>query len=355
MQASVPSSTDIIGQHQRMKLRDGRYLLLGFIAIAPLAILWALSSGAYHIGLWELISTQGDTAFELAILLDIRLPRVLMTVSTGAGLAVCGLTLQALTRNPLADPGLLGVSACAALFAGISMLISSRLFAEFGAPMLFTPAMAFAGAAVAMLALIAISRRNRGSGNLLLILAGVAVNAAAMTCLGLVTFIADDQTLRQITFWSMGSYAGSSWPMVWLTSITVVFCLVYLFKQRYALMQLSCGEQQARCQGVNVALLKRKTLLVCAAIIAVCVSFTGIVGFVGLVVPHICRLLLGGHLGRLMPVVAIVGGLLVTIADTLARTLIVPAELPVGLLTSTLGVPFFIYLIWHQQSRGQHV
>lgn len=350
----------------RGRIRDIQYkqdarlrnILLFALASFPVCILWAMNSGAIQINTLALVwSNDAYTHANLhaAILTEIRFPRIVMTFATGAGLAICGLTLQSLCRNPLADPGLLGVSASAALFAGIGFLILNQSGLSVLPEVLFIPTMAFIGAAVSIALLLLITRNVSIADNLLLVLTGVAINAGAGTLLGLVTFVVDDQTLREITFWSMGSYAGIDWSISLVSSFLICIGCVYLWVKKSVIMLLSLGDSHARFQGLDVKRNKTGLLVVCALITAVCVSFTGIVGFVGLIVPHICRMLVGSHLKLLIPASLLGGGCLVVVADTFARVLIVPAELPIGLLTSGLGVPFFIYLILRTKHKGSHV
>jgi iron complex transport system permease protein len=288
---------------------------------------------------------------EKRIITDIRAPRALMTLATGAGLAICGLVLQAMCRNPLADPGLVGVSSGAALFASIAILLSSFYTISATFSLVFVPLMAFAGAGLALVLLLVIASYRNSINTLVLILTGVAINAGAQTLLGLITFIADDNTLRLITFWQMGSYAGIDWNQA-LAAILIVSSATFLFwRKADAIMLLEIGEQHAQIQGIPVAKLKHTLLIIVALVSAICVCFTGIVGFVGLVVPHICRMLIGNQLKTLLPTVAIAGGILVTLADVMARVVIVPAELPIGLLTSALGVPFFLWLILREKRK----
>lgn len=340
---------------QSSKLR--KLIVCGLLCV-PIITLWALNSGAIAIDTATLLlgqNTQYVNDLHTAILTEIRLPRIIMTFITGSGLAMCGLLLQSLCRNPLADPGLIGVSASSALFAGLGFLLLTQELFQTMPQVLFIPIMAFIGASLAIALLLAITRNLPVGDNLILILAGVAINAGAATLLGLITFVVDDQTLRQISFWSLGSYAGISWPVANVSLLVISLGGMFLWRKLPSLQLISLGEQQAAFQGLNVNRCKTQLLIVCALITAVCVSFTGIVGFVGLIVPHICRLILGTQLRLLMLACILVGGCLVVVSDTLARTLIVPAELPIGLITSILGVPFFVYLIVSAKGRSGHV
>ena len=339
--------------------RQGRkthIYLAAFFAAIPVAVILSLSVGASSIDLLGvLINTEVNRELAWVVLWEIRLPRILMTLVTGAGLAISGVVLQSLCRNPLADPGLIGVSAGAALFAAIGIWLTSLITISSAIAPFLIPIMAFTGAILSIVLLFAIAAGGGKLNNLILILSGVAINAAAITLLGFVTYLVDDDTLRLITFWSYGSYAGIQHVVALLTLAVVVVGALGIWRQRNALMLIALNEQQARVQGINTDKVKYLSLCAVAAIVAVCVSFTGIVGFVGLVVPHICRMLLHSHLRVLLPAAALVGALLVTLSDTIARTVIAPSELPVGLITSLLGIPFFLTLILQEKRKFGHV
>lgn len=350
-----------------------RFYMLTLFSLMPFSVFWALSSGAIEIDLMGLLfsfehsSNDFDNKALAAqqlilsnyVFWDIRLPRVGMTMITGAGLAVCGTVLQTLCRNPLADPGLVGVSSGAALFAAFGiMLVSTHSLPEYlpqWVVVSIVPLFASVGSILALLLLLSIAGGRSGLDTLMLILAGVAINAGAMTLLGFINYTVDDATLRQITFWSMGSYAGINIMNLAIAFGVISVAMCVIASQIGHLMLISTGEKQARFQGLNVSKVKVICLLAVSAIVAVSVSFTGIVGFVGLVVPHICRMVMGEHLRILLPASALLGSILVTCADTLARTMIIPAELPIGLLTSLIGVPFFLYLIVREKRKLSHV
>ena len=358
MRNDLLDASRAISDIQAKQSQQLRKLIIAGLIGFPVLLVWALNSGAITIDTVTLIFSDNVTThseLHLSILTEIRLPRIIMTFITGAGLAMCGLLLQCICRNPLADPGLIGVSASSALFAGLGFLLLTQTHFSFLPEVLFIPVMAFLGAGLAITLLLLITRNLPVGDSLILILAGVAINAGAATLLGLVTFLVDDQTLRQISFWSLGSYAGINWSIVSISVSVIGTGALFLWRKIPSLYLLSLGEQQAAYQGLNVNRCKTQLLIVCALMTAVCVSFTGIVGFVGLIVPHICRLIIGVQLPLLMLSSGLVGGCLVVIADTLARVIIIPAELPIGLITSALGVPFFIYLILSAKSGLKYV
>jgi iron complex transport system permease protein len=326
-------------------------LIMALFVVAVIA----LNAGAVDVNLWRWLSVGASSPLQHTILWDIRFPRIVMTMITGAGLALCGAVLQAICRNPLADPGLIGVSSCAALFAGAAFAVLGTVHLPLFLMSYFVPLSAFLGASLALILLLKIADSEQGMNTLVLILAGVAINAGAMTLLGLIQFVVDDATLRQITFWSMGSYAGINYTSLSITIVPVMLGTYYFWQIRHQLMLMSCSEKQAKYQGVDTRKIKLISLWAVAAIVAVCVSFTGIVGFVGLVVPHICRMVFGTHLKVLLPTSLLSGALLVALADTLARTIIIPAEIPIGLITSMVGVPFFLYLIVREKRKFDYV
>ena len=338
---------DISIAHWREKANHTLHIRLALLTVTLLlAMFLGVTQGALSIDLSGTL-----TELEKAIIWDIRFPRMLMTVATGAGLAMCGLVLQALTRNPLADPGIVGVSSFSALFASIAILLSVSIAIPQWLGMFFVPAMAFIGASLSLIMLLVIAGYKQSMNTLVLILTGVALNAGAATLLGLVVYLADEETLRVITFWQLGSYSGINWSQALTALIVVSVAGAYLFRHAKPIMLLQLGEQHARFQGIPVDKLKRTLLILVALVTAICVCFTGIVGFIGLVVPHISRMLVGSKLTILLPSSMLVGASLVTLADVSARLLVVPAELPIGLLTSALGVPFFLGLILREKKK----
>jgi iron complex transport system permease protein len=320
-----------------------------------LTCLISLNIGAIQINVFKELFTNQTSALTHTLIWNIRMPRLLMTLATGAGLALCGTVLQAICRNPLADPGLVGVSSAAALFAAVAIALLSVTQVNEDLALYFVPISAFVGSILCLGLLIKIADSETGMNTLMLILSGVAINAGAMALLGIVQFVVDDATLRQIAFWSMGSYAGSNYLAFSVVLLPLILGTRYFWSIRQPLMLMSCSEKQAKYQGVDTQKIRIISLCVVAAVIAACVSFSGIVSFVGLVVPHVCRMLIGSNLRYLLPASMLMGALLVAFADTVARVIVAPAEIPVGLVTSLIGVPFFIYLIMREKKRLKHV
>lgn len=338
-----------LSQWRYDSIRRVKPRIFTMLTAAFIAVFMGMTKGALTIDLFSSLSH-----LERTVLLDIRGPRVTMTMVTGAGLAMCGLILQALTRNPLADPGIIGVSLFSALFAAVAIFLSAFLVIPQWITPIFIPSMAFIGALTSLALLMGIAGYRQNLNTLVLILTGVALNAGAATLLGFIVYLSDDNTLRAITFWQLGSYSGISWYQAISCTIFITFSYVYFSRNTKKIMVLQLGEQQARFQGVQVDSLKRFLLIFVALVTALCVCFTGIVGFVGLVVPHITRMIVGSNLAILLPSSVLVGASLVTFADVLARLLVTPAELPIGLLTSALGVPFFLSLILREKKKFSH-
>lgn len=301
-----------------------------------------------------LIDRDQVSAAFAAVVLDIRLPRILLGSLTGAALAVAGASLQGVVRNPLADPGLIGVSSGAALGAvlaiagGIATL--PGLAALSGS--LVIAVSAFAGALVASVVTLRLATEDGRTSVMTLLLAGIAINAGAAAVIGYFMYAADNEQLRNITLWTLGSLAGGSTETNLTAGVVVLVGLVVLFRDRDRLDLMLLGEAEAFHVGVNVESLKRRVVLLSALMVGAVVAFSGLIGFVGLVVPHICRLLLGPSHRTLLPASAFLGAGLLAFADIGARTLAAPAELPIGVLTAALGTPFFLGLLIAAQRRG---
>jgi iron complex transport system permease protein len=283
-----------------------------------------------------------------AVLLSIRLPRIGLAILAGAGLAVCGAALQALFRNPLADPGLLGISSGAALGAGL-MIVAGPLnpFARLGG--FAVPLAAFLGALAATGAVQVCSGNRARRAPSTLLLAGIAVNALAGAGIGLLSWLADDAALRNFTFWTLGSLSAATWPLLAPVALLVVPAVALLARQAAALNALLLGEAEAGHLGIDVRRLKAQVIALSALAVGAVVAVTGIVGFVGLVAPHLVRLAIGPDHRTLLPGTALAGALLLGGADLGARTLAAPAELPIGLLTALIGGPFFLWLLRRRQ------
>jgi iron complex transport system permease protein len=321
-----------------------------FISLAValvLVIIAACASGAVRIPLADFphllfgVAAPGDSLMR-SVLIDVRLPRVVFSVVAGAALSITGATMQALFRNPLAEPGLIGVSAGGALGAVAAIVFTSGGF-------WFLAPAAFVGSLVAMAVAYAVGRRAPGVAGLLL--AGIAVNSVAASVIGLFTLMADDSQLRDLTFWSMGSLSGATWPLLAFLAPWIFLLSAWLLSRWRVMNALLLGEREAQHLGFAMRSVRRELVIVCALIVGPLVAATGGIGFVGLVVPHLVRMVLGANHRRLLPATLLAGALALALADWLARIVVAPAEIPIGLITSLIGGPFFLWLL----ARGRRI
>ncbi|MDW2643459.1 iron ABC transporter permease [Citrobacter sp. HN-141] len=294
--------------------------------------------------LWQ----DGDDALR-QIWLTIRLPRVLLALVIGGSLALAGCVMQGLFRNPLADPGLLGISSGAACAVALWVVLPISLPALL---MLYAPMMAaFLGALAATVVIFILSQQRDGSLSRLL-LVGIAINALCGAAVGVLSWISNDAQLRQLSLWGMGSLGSAQWSTLLAVTSLMLPTVLVIWRLAAALNLLQLGEEEAHYLGVDVRTIQRILLLCSALLVAAAVSVSGVIGFIGLVVPHLMRMWLGSDHRAVIPGSVLAGAFLLLIADTLARTAVAPAEMPVGLLTSILGAPWFLWLIFRQ--RGAH-
>ncbi|MCC6074195.1 FecCD family ABC transporter permease [Pseudomonas sp. GCM10022188] len=277
---------------------------------------------------------------------QLRLPRALLGLAVGAVLGLAGVAMQGLFRNPLADPGLIGVSSGAALGAALAIVGASQLGGLPGwlAPWLLSVC-AFAGGLAVTALVYRLGRREGQTRVATMLLAGIALSALAGAAIGLFSYLADDATLRSLTFWNLGSLNGASYARLWPLLPVCLGVALWLPRRATALNALLLGESEARHLGFEVERLKRELVLCVALGVGAAVAAAGMIGFVGLVVPHLVRLLTGPDHRRLLPAAALAGATLLLLADLAARLLLAPAELPIGTLTALLGAPFFLYLL----------
>ena len=285
-----------------------------------------------------------------AIVSVIRIPRVILGVFVGAALGISGAALQGLFRNPLVDPGLIGVSSGGALGASIWII--------FGASISFIPeylrvfmisVFAFFGSLVAMILVYQIGSRRGHVSVAAMLLAGIAINALAAAALGFLIFVSDDTQLRSINFWTLGSLGGAIWGKIWPSLLIILSASILILRDAKNLNLFALGEADAKHLGCDTVRLKRRMVVLPAMATAAAVSVSGIIGFIGLVAPHLIRLMIGADHRLVLPGSALLGIALILTADILARTAAAPAELPLGIITSLIGAPFFIWLLIRQK------
>jgi iron complex transport system permease protein len=299
--------------------------------------------------------TTGEPAMigrDQLVLWSIRLPRIAMAAMIGGMLAAAGAVMQGLFRNPLADPGLVGVSSGGGLAAAATIVMGDRLLADTGiaVPVGVLPVAAFAGALATTTLLYRFATREGRTSIANLLLGGLAIAALANAGIGLLVFLADDRQLRDITFWMLGSLSGATWSKIAALApflAALVLCLPFIAR---GLDVLVLGEAEAFYGGIAVERLKRASIVLVAAATGAAVSLTGVIGFVGIIVPHLLRLVLGPGHRLLLPASVLLGAALLLAADTFARVLAAPAELPIGIVTAVIGAPFFLLLLLRQRT-----
>lgn len=315
-------------------------LALGPVSLAP-GDTWRAVLSLIGVGSSDPQLTQAEL-----ILGQIRLPRTLLGLAVGAVLALTGVAMQGLFRNPLADPGLIGVSSGAALGAAVAIVFGSAFG---GLPTALEPyllsASAFAGGLLVTATVYRLGRRDGQTHVATMLLAGIALTALAGAAIGLFTYLADDATLRTLTFWNLGSLNGASYARLWPLLLIAVAVALWLPRRAAALNALLLGESEARHLGFSVERLKRELVFLTALGVGAAVAAAGLIGFIGLVVPHLIRLVSGPDHRVLLPASALAGASLLLFADLLARLLLAPAELPIGIVTALLGAPFFLFLL----------
>ncbi|EQM69412.1 iron ABC transporter permease [Pseudomonas tohonis] len=338
-----------------------RPLFIALGALLALALWLSLALGPVSLPLGDTLraalrlagmplAPEGLEQAEL-ILGQIRLPRTLLGLAVGAVLALSGVAMQGLFRNPLADPGLVGVSSGAALGAAVAIVGGAAIggLSENIAPYLLS-ACAFAGGLGVTALVYRLGRRDGQTSVVTMLLAGIALNALAFACIGLFTYLADDATLRTLTFWNLGSLNGASYARLWPLLLITGAVALWLPRRAKALNALLLGESEARHLGFEVEKLKLELVLCTALGVGAAVAAAGLIGFIGLVVPHLVRLVAGPDHRVLLPASALAGASLLLFADLAARLVLAPAEMPIGIVTALIGTPFFLYLLL----RGRH-
>ena len=326
----------------------------------PFVVMFGLNSGAVDIPIETIIdlgfevfqSSDKDTVSQQVktILFDIRLPRICLAILIGAILAISGAVMQGLFRNPLAAPSLIGVSSGASVGASVVIVLAGAWLQSNTALGLSLVAVgAFIGSFLVTVLVYRLSTSALGTSVTTMLLAGIAVSALAGAVSGLLSYYADNEMLRQISIWQMGNLSTANWQRVLVLTVVAILVLSLFPRESKSLNALLLGESEARHLGIDVQQVKRKLILLTTLGIGTAVAIGGMIGFVGLIVPHIVRLLIGPDHRWLLPASALAGGVLLLLADTIARIIIAPTELPTGILTAILGAPFFIMLLVQQR------
>ncbi|MEI8110826.1 MAG: iron ABC transporter permease [Chitinophagia bacterium] len=330
--------------------RNIQILLVCFLVIT---IFVCISRGAIPISIPQMISAckqlgsgYNFSETEEAVFIQLRLPRVLLCAVGGAILSVSGVLMQALFRNPIVEPGILGTSAGAAL--GASCVIGFAGSLSVMLPMIpviwFQPIVATIFASLATYLVIQLSGRASQVTTTSLLLSGMSINAIAVSIMGFISYFSRDPQARSITFWNLGTFSGAGWWQCWMVLGIGIPCIGYCFRKSHQLNTLLLGYTDALYSGTEVKKLRNQILFANTVMVAVLTGFVGVIAFMGMIVPHIMRLLVGSHHRMLLPAAALSGAILLCLTDLFARTIIAPAELPIGIITSLIGAPLFIFL-----------
>ena len=336
-----------------MRRFSARSLITTLTILLPVVTLVSLVTGTVNITISDALNALLGNATNQqisTILLDIRLPRILMAIFVGAVLASTGAVMQGLFRNPLADPSLIGVSSGAAVGASL-MIVTAGGFIHSGAlvGLSLVAVGAFVGGFTATLLVYRLATSGIGTSVTTMLLAGIAIAALAGALNSLLSYFSDNDMLRQISLWQMGNLSGASWLKVGIMGSAALVLLILFPRDSRALNALLLGESEARHLGIDVQRVKRRLILLTALGVGISVALAGLVGFVGLIIPHMVRLAIGPDHRWLVPASALAGATLLVIADSLARIVVIPAELPTGILTALLGAPFFVVLLLQQR------
>jgi len=328
-----------------------RVLFFTLAAALLVAMVAALLFGSTKTGLQDLLNllTTGGDSSVATIIFDVRLPRVLMAAITGMGLALVGAVYQGFFRNPMADPFMLGMSSGAAFGASVAIVLGLESALFFG--MGFVSVFAFVGAVLTSVAVYLVANSGYRRQKVTILLAGIAISFFLSAFVSLF-MVFSHGGVQKIVFWTMGGLGGASMDQVIVLFPAVLIGSVGLLFFSRDLNVLALGEDTARSLGVEVERMNLPVLALSSLVIAVCVSFTGVIGFVGLIIPHMIRLISGPDHRTLLPLSALGGALFMVIADLLARTVAAPAEIPVGAITALVGSPYFIWLLLRSGKGG---
>lgn len=346
------------GLRVKIKNNRGRFVLFALCLLLAFIVLISADKGAVEINPRQIFAIVARvfgvalpydfTIQQQVTLLDIRLPRIALGLLVGAGLGASGAAMQGLFRNPPADPSLIGISSGAALAATFFVIVGDMV-SSYKLPLavqLFAfPFFAFLGAIATTLIIYRLATIGGQTIVSTLLLAGIAINALAQAFSGFLTFYATDTQIRTLTFWRLGSLGGAAWTTVLAVLPFVLIPILYFPRLARPLNALLLGESEAGHLGFDIERIKKITVVLVALAVGASVAFTGLISFVGLVVPHLLRLVIGADHRRLLPASALLGAILLLVADLIARTIVAPAEMPIGVLTAITGAPFFLWLL----------
>ncbi len=330
------------------------YLIISAVLLAIIAVL-SLNTGVYDFGenspfraLWQFI--KGDSGLSLSdkyVIWDVRAARIIMAILVGSMLSVSGTSLQGLFKNPLATGDLIGLTSGATLLAAIAIVLGGH-FKEYlpeAVQFSLVGIAAFIGSFLSMMLVYRISTSGGKTNVVMMLLTGVAITAIGFSITGFLIYISKDEQLRDLTFWNLGSLAAATWTKNIILAIVAVIAYIILLPKGKALNAMMLGEKDAQHLGINVERLKKQIIIIVALMVGSCVAFSGTIGFVGLIVPYILRLLFKSNYTFILPLSAMCGSILLLTADTFSRSIVAPSELPIGILTALMGGPIFIAIL----------
>lgn len=332
----------------------GFYIAIGLLSLVIMMIT-ALNIGVYEFGkssayevFWKLISGNPSLSLsEKYVIWEVRASRIVMAVLIGSMLAVSGTTLQGMFKNPLATGDLIGLTSGATLLAAIAIVLG-HTFQDYLPEWIrfsLVSVSAFLGALLSMILVYRISTSGGKTNVVMMLLSGVAITAIGFAITGMLIYISKDDQLRDLTFWNLGSLASATWTKNAILFGVLLISYYVLLPKGKALNAMMLGEKDAQHLGINVEVLKKQIVILTALMVGTCVAFSGTIGFVGLIVPYILRLLFRSDYHFILPLSAICGSILLLFADTLSRTIVAPSELPIGILTAVMGGPVFIAIL----------
>ncbi len=342
-----------------------RFYYIGLSVILMISLIISARVGAVNISYSDIMTFLGHKlgitqdnnpdSIQQALFFQIRLPRVILCAFVGAALSVSGALMQALFRNPIVEPGLVGTSAGAAFGAAFVFVFGSSLagpFADFIGPFLL-PSFAFIGGLVATLLVYRLSSVFGKTNVNTMLLAGIAINALAIGGTGFFSYIAKDPQARSITFWNLGTISGADWPAVELVGASTIIGILVCIRYSKQLNALLLGETEAGYLGINAEKLKMKVILINTFIVAMATSIVGVIGFLGLIVPHLLRMMKSSDNRFLIIASALLGAILLNFADMVSRVLVAPSEFPIGIITAFVGAPVFLFILINNSRKQQ--
>ncbi len=324
-----------------------------------LMLLLLLSIGSLFIGVYQfeghdfavifdlIFKNQSVNTSDYYVFYNIRLPRIVLAILIGSGLAVSGTCLQGMFKNPLASPDLIGITSGAVLLAAVTIVLGSYIKPYIPEALQYSllSIMSFIGALVTMSFVYKMSTVDGRTNIVVLLLSGVAITALTGAATGLLIYLSTEEELRDLTFWTLGSLAGANWTKNLIMAVVILISFTFLINKGKALNAMMLGEKDAEHLGVPVERIKRRIVIFSALIVGTAVAFAGTIGFVGLIVPYILRLIFKSNYYLILPLSAVSGSILLLTADTISRTIVAPSEIPIGILTAIMGAPVFIAIL----------